>query len=68
MIEPMTNGEIGNLRRMIDMDKKLLDTKRFDIYFSTWQFGVGIMYVTDHKSLHIQLGVFEFVFYFGGYE
>lgn len=47
------------------MDKKLLDTKRFDIYFSTWQFGVGVMYVTDHKSLHFQLGVFEFVFYFG---
>ena len=47
------------------MDKKLLDTKRFDIYFSTWQFGIGITYVTEHQSLHFQLGVFEFVFYFG---
>lgn len=47
------------------MDKKLLGTKRFDIYFTTWQVGVGIMYVTDHKLLHIHLGVIEFIFYLG---
>lgn len=47
------------------MDKKLLGTKRFEVYFCTWQIGVGLMYVSDNKSLHLNLGVLEFVVYFG---
>lgn len=47
------------------MDITLLSTKIFDIYLSTLQVGVGISYVPSLRSLHLNLVVFEFVFYFG---
>ena len=43
------------------MDKKVIDTKHFTLYMSTLQIGVGIEYVTEHKELHINLIVFEFI-------
>ena len=49
------------------MDTRLLNTKRLDIYFSTLQIGLGITYVPEHKTLHLNLGVFEFVIKLGDY-
>ena len=47
------------------MDKELLHTKRLDIYFSTLQIGFGLLYVPEHKTLHLHLGAFEFAIYIG---
>lgn len=48
------------------MDKTLLKTKFMYIYFSTLQFGVGVFFVPECRTLHITLLVLEFCFYFGG--
>ncbi len=47
------------------MDIQLVNTKHFDLYFNTLEFGVGINYVPNHKALCLNLIVFEFVFYLG---
>ena len=41
------------------MDKKLIDTKHLTVYASTLQIGVGIIYITEHKELHITIGIIE---------
>ena len=43
------------------MDKKIIDTKHLTIYFSTFQIGIGISFVTEHKELNIMLGVIEII-------
>ena len=48
------------------MDKTLLKTKFMDIYFSTLQIGVGMLFVPEHRALHLTLLVLEFCFYFRG--
>ena len=50
------------------MDETLLSTKRFEIYFSTLQIGVGLHYVPEHKTLHLDLIVLEFCLYLGKLE
>ena len=47
------------------MDERLYKSKHFDIYFSTFQIGVGLFYVPEHKTLHLHLILFEFCIYFG---
>jgi len=49
------------------MDKTLINTKHFSLYFSTLQIGVGVFFVPEHKTLHITLLMIEFCFYFGRY-
>lgn len=41
------------------MDKKLIDTKHITVYITTLQIGVGILYITEHKALAINLGIIE---------
>ena len=43
------------------MDKTLIHTKHFSLYFSTLQIGFAVLVVPDHKSLHINLLVLEIV-------
>ena len=43
------------------MDKTLIMTKHFEIYLSTLQVGVGILFVPEHKSLHLHFLILEFV-------
>ena len=43
------------------MDKTLIHTKHFSLYFSTLQIGLAVLVVPDHKSLHINLLVLEIV-------
>ena len=48
------------------MDKRLIGSKHFELYLTTLEVGLGLMYVPDHKSLHLTILLFEFVIYFGG--
>lgn len=43
------------------MDKMLVDTKHLTVYLSTLQVGVGIIFVTEYKELHIMFGIFEII-------
>ena len=43
------------------MDKKIIDTKHLTIYISTFQIGIGISFVTEHKELSIMLGIIEII-------
>ena len=43
------------------MDKKIIDTKHLTIYTSTFQIGIGISFVTEHKLLSIHLGIIEII-------
>ena len=43
------------------MDKKIIDTKHLTVYISTFQIGIGISFVTEHKELSIMLGVIEII-------
>lgn len=45
----------------MDIDKALIITKHFELYFSTMQIGLGILFVPEHKSLHLNLLVLEIV-------
>lgn len=47
------------------MDITLFSSKRFEIYLSTLQIGVGLHYVPEHKTLHLDVIVFELTWYFG---
>jgi hypothetical protein len=42
------------------MDTKLFGSKHLDIYFNTMEFGIGINYVPQHKTLYLRLIVLEF--------
>lgn len=43
------------------MDKMIIDTKHLTVYISTFQIGIGISFVTEHKELSIMLGVIEII-------
>lgn len=47
------------------MDITIFSSKRFEIYLSTLQIGVGLHYVPEHKTLHLDVIVFEFTLYLG---
>ena len=44
------------------MDKTLIMTNHFEMYLSTLQIGMGVLYVPEHKQLHINLFILEIVF------
>lgn len=48
------------------MDKRLIGSKYFELYLTTLEVGFGLMFVPEHKSLHLTILVLEFVIYFGG--
>lgn len=47
------------------MDITIFSSKRFEIYLSTLQIGVGLHYVPEYKTLHLDVIVFELTWYFG---
>ena len=47
------------------MDKTLINTKHLMLYLSTYQVGLSILFVPEHKSLSIVVGCFELMLVFG---